>query len=448
MGADVFYIDHKVENSRLMPNLVHFHMLLLLIGIHLMLLLPAHLAIISPCSSTQVIFTHKHSPSSAVVEDFVTYFEEKVFEGHLISAEWAEKGNVWKTEQGRRKWKLGRGRRREQINLARLFITVLLIYPGKCRSQRAYIKARRKFAESGREGDVGVWRPSNRVLQKKTLRPELLRFRKVSRVTVKGIDAASKERHRGKESQGFFDHALQVFELLQVLCVYGPIMSRAQRVMWLKQLNGPLPACFSSFSTRISACSFITSKKSARMEKWKDTSRAQHTPAEEEGLRQLVVVHILQEDQNHRVPAVFNDFMKCMMGFESGRGETAWDLALYGASRDSCLSWLHPTEPLEWRNASKQRCCYQRRKREIQGSHSSSQKILSLNRFLSPKDSRVKEPYFALCVCFHINAAFPLKQFDDNLMYCQGNKAGLPSGNPGQPPSPKGPRSLWSFGSS
>lgn len=47
------------------------------------------------------------------------------------------------------------------------------------------------------------------------------------------------------------------------------MMSSAQRVTWLKQLNGPFPACFSSFSTRILACSFITSRKSARMEKWK-----------------------------------------------------------------------------------------------------------------------------------------------------------------------------------
>lgn len=52
--------------------------------------------------------------------------------------------------------------------------------------------------------------------------------------------------------------------------IYLPqMMSKAQRVTWLKQLNGPFPACFSSFCTRISACSFITSKKSARMVKWK-----------------------------------------------------------------------------------------------------------------------------------------------------------------------------------
>lgn len=47
------------------------------------------------------------------------------------------------------------------------------------------------------------------------------------------------------------------------------MMSRAQSVTWLKQLNGPFPACFSSFSTRMLACSFITSRKSARIEKWK-----------------------------------------------------------------------------------------------------------------------------------------------------------------------------------
>lgn len=47
------------------------------------------------------------------------------------------------------------------------------------------------------------------------------------------------------------------------------MMSRAQSVMWLKQLNGPFPACFSSFSTRTLACSFITSRKSDRIAKWK-----------------------------------------------------------------------------------------------------------------------------------------------------------------------------------
>ena len=47
------------------------------------------------------------------------------------------------------------------------------------------------------------------------------------------------------------------------------IISRAQRVTWLKQLKGPFPASFSSFSTRTSACSFITSRNSVRMEKWK-----------------------------------------------------------------------------------------------------------------------------------------------------------------------------------
>ena len=46
-------------------------------------------------------------------------------------------------------------------------------------------------------------------------------------------------------------------------------MSRAHSVIWLKQLKGPFPACFPSFSTRMSACSFITSKKSVKMEKWK-----------------------------------------------------------------------------------------------------------------------------------------------------------------------------------
>lgn len=36
-------------------------------------------------------------------------------------------------------------------------------------------------------------------------------------------DVATEERHRGKQSQGLFDHTLQVSELLQVLCVNGPV---------------------------------------------------------------------------------------------------------------------------------------------------------------------------------------------------------------------------------
>lgn len=47
------------------------------------------------------------------------------------------------------------------------------------------------------------------------------------------------------------------------------MMSSAQRVMKRKQSKGPWPACFSSLLIKISACSFITSRNSARIEKWK-----------------------------------------------------------------------------------------------------------------------------------------------------------------------------------
>lgn len=36
-------------------------------------------------------------------------------------------------------------------------------------------------------------------------------------------EAAGEERHRGEESQGLFDHTLQILEFLQVLGVYRPI---------------------------------------------------------------------------------------------------------------------------------------------------------------------------------------------------------------------------------
>lgn len=49
-----------------------------------------------------------------------------------------------------------------------------------------------------------------------------------------------------------------------------------------------------------------------------DTAGAQHSSAEEERTGELVVMDVLQEDQNHRVPAGFNDLVKCLMGCESG----------------------------------------------------------------------------------------------------------------------------------
>lgn len=47
-----------------------------------------------------------------------------------------------------------------------------------------------------------------------------------------------------------------------------------------------------------------------------DATWPQHAPSEEEGAGQPVVMHILQENQDHGVPAGFNDLMKCMMGFK------------------------------------------------------------------------------------------------------------------------------------
>lgn len=47
------------------------------------------------------------------------------------------------------------------------------------------------------------------------------------------------------------------------------IISNAQRVTWKKQLNAPWLTCFSSLPTNMFACSFMTSKKSPRIVKWK-----------------------------------------------------------------------------------------------------------------------------------------------------------------------------------
>lgn len=44
------------------------------------------------------------------------------------------------------------------------------------------------------------------------------------------------------------------------------------------------------------------------------TAGTQHSSAEEERTRELVVVDVLQEDQNHGVSAGFNDLVKCLMG--------------------------------------------------------------------------------------------------------------------------------------
>lgn len=62
-----------------------------------------------------------------------------------------------------------------------------------------------------------------------------------------------------------------------------------------------------------------------------DTARPQHASAEEERARQLVVVNVLQEDQNHRVPAGFDDLVKSLVGCKSGRE---------GRIRDFNQGWL------------------------------------------------------------------------------------------------------------
>lgn len=47
------------------------------------------------------------------------------------------------------------------------------------------------------------------------------------------------------------------------------IISRVHNVMYKVQLNGSLSRCCSRFWTRILACSFITSRKSTKIVKWK-----------------------------------------------------------------------------------------------------------------------------------------------------------------------------------
>lgn len=48
-----------------------------------------------------------------------------------------------------------------------------------------------------------------------------------------------------------------------------------------------------------------------------DTAGPQHAPAEEERPRQLVVVDVLQEDQDHGVPAGFDHLVQSLMSRES-----------------------------------------------------------------------------------------------------------------------------------
>ncbi|CAG5928666.1 unnamed protein product [Menidia menidia] len=60
----------------------------------------------------------------------------------------------------------------------------------------------------------------------------------------------------------------------------------------------------------------------SRAENVHDAAWAQHAPAEEQRARQLVVMHILQEDQNNRVSAGFNNLMKCLMDLKSEKGQT------------------------------------------------------------------------------------------------------------------------------
>lgn len=61
------------------------------------------------------------------------------------------------------------------------------------------------------------------------------------------------------------------------------------------------------------------------MERWdplfmdgpvQDTAGPQHAPAEEERPRQLVVVDVLQEDQDHGVPAGLDHLVQSLMGRE------------------------------------------------------------------------------------------------------------------------------------
>lgn len=60
-----------------------------------------------------------------------------------------------------------------------------------------------------------------------------------------------------------------------------------------------------------------------------DAAWTQHASAEEERAGQLVVVHILQEDQDNRVPAFFNDLVKRMMDCKSGDKKENFTQLLY-----------------------------------------------------------------------------------------------------------------------
>lgn len=52
-----------------------------------------------------------------------------------------------------------------------------------------------------------------------------------------------------------------------------------------------------------------------------------HAPAQEQTARQLVVLHVLQEDQHHRVPAVLNHLVQGMVGHEpGGKGREWWEV--------------------------------------------------------------------------------------------------------------------------
>lgn len=50
-----------------------------------------------------------------------------------------------------------------------------------------------------------------------------------------------------------------------------------------------------------------------------DAAGTEHPSAEEERTRELVVMDVLQEDQNHRVSAGLNDLVKCLMGCKPAR---------------------------------------------------------------------------------------------------------------------------------
>lgn len=50
---------------------------------------------------------------------------------------------------------------------------------------------------------------------------------------------------------------------------------------------------------------------------FQDATGTQHAPAQEEGAGQLVIVNVLQEDQNHRVPVGLDDLVIGVMGLKS-----------------------------------------------------------------------------------------------------------------------------------